>query len=114
MATIRRGLSYGIPIRCDPCRSFARSLPPEFLPDHELETRPYLTDRADLDVDEAEREGKLADGVFGDVGLHARRFLGPRDPDDTIRGHRLARLLQRATEMPAGAAEDMNESGVLG
>src|SRR5258708_4213162 len=51
---------------------------------HELQARPRLVDRADLDVDHAGREPDAADDVLGQIGRDARSLLWPRDPDHAI------------------------------
>ena len=48
------------------------SLSPILLPDHQLQARPGLVDRADLDVDQSQRKSDVADGVLGNLGRNAR------------------------------------------
>ena len=59
----------------------------------EPQARPGLVDRADLVVDQPDRERELADDVLGQVGRHARRPLRPGDPQPAGRVDRLRERL---------------------
>jgi hypothetical protein len=52
----------------------------KFLAHHQLESRPYLADGADFDIDEAQGKGDLAYDIFRDGGGHLGRFLRPGHP----------------------------------
>src|SRR5208282_5489786 len=47
---------------------------------HELQSRPDVCDRADLDIDQASIQPALAYHILSEVGGDARSFLRPRDP----------------------------------
>jgi hypothetical protein len=53
--------------------------------------RPRLVDRADLVVHEPRGDPDLAHDLLGEVGRHARRPLGPRDPEAPVGSYRRAR-----------------------
>lgn len=65
----------------------------------ELQPGPGFVDGTDLDVDEAERKREGADRVFRDVGLHLRRFLRPRDPDDCRWPELRAKRMEHSPEL---------------
>src|SRR5262249_32041585 len=55
-----------------------------FFGDHELQSRPGLVDRADLDVDQPERKRGVAYHDIAEIGRNARRLLWPGDPDRAV------------------------------
>src|SRR6266508_4429629 len=58
----------------------AKSRTPSFESPDQLETRPHVVHRGHFHVDEAGGQGDLAHDVFGQIGRHAGRLLGPRNP----------------------------------
>ena len=69
---------------------------PQLLADHELQPRPRLVDRADLRVDEPDRQRDVAHDVLGDVGRHARARASATRPTASRRA--------RSPRCSAGAA----------
>src|SRR6185436_1012340 len=86
---------------------------PQLLADDELQPRPGLVDGAHFDVDEPERQGDFAHGVFGDVGLDLRGFLRPRDPDRGVLLHPGDRGPQLLVEPCTRSDEDVRDVGVV-
>src|SRR5258705_379929 len=80
-----------------------------FEPPDQLEPRPDVVHRGDLYIHEPGGQGDRAHDVLRDVGRHAGRLLGPRDPQGAVRlegaeQERYLRLEQRST-----AGEELNE-----
>ena len=77
-------------------------------PSHELEPRPHVVHRRHFHVHEAVREPNHPDHVLGEVGRHAGRLLGPRDPQHTGRRERPRQRRESALELSL-LCEELNE-----
>lgn len=90
--------------------SFLRT---QLAPNHELQPGPGFVHGAHLHVYEPERQRDCANHVFGDVGGHARRALGPRHPDRSIRNQRFAQAREIPGQLGARRGEEMDELRLL-
>ena len=91
---------------------------PMLAPPDELQPRPGLVDRRDLDVHEPERQRDLAHDVLRDVGRHLRGALRPCDPERPVGEDRRGERLDVSRERLARGREGDDDvrlagSGVL-
>src|SRR5215217_6467356 len=85
----------------------------QILANDELEARPDLVHRADLDINIAHRQRDIANDVFGDVGRHPGRFFRPRYPDHPVWLELVAVARQLLLQLIAAHREDVDDVGGL-
>src|SRR5579871_1575801 len=76
--------------------------------DHELQSGPGLVDRADLDVDETERQRRVAHGDVAEIGGNAGRLFWPRHPDHAGGRDRSAAIGELAGETCGPGCKQMH------
>src|SRR5215213_7783230 len=91
--------------------SFVPTSLPQLLADDELQTRPNLIHSTNLDIDIANWQRNIANGVFGDVGRHSGRFLRPRYPDHPIWSELVAVARQQLLKLIPSNHEDLDDVG---
>src|SRR6184192_2112719 len=76
---------------------------------YELEPRPHFVHRRDLHVYETVGKPDRANHVLGEIGRHARRLLGPGDPQHSGRRERALERREATLELALRVREELNE-----
>jgi hypothetical protein len=80
------------------------------LADHQLQPRPDVVNRADLDIDQcASGQHDLPDDIFGHVGLDLARALRPGHPDHAVGRNRGGQGPNAGGEVDLAGDEDQHQ-----